>query len=360
MDISLERTILEALPIPAVMADLDLKILETNSIWGRFVLKHGLQEDDCRAGAYYTEVCDPALLANPENSKTFSEGMTQIVSGKVPKFKMEYWTTHPSPLKRVRLSVSLINLPAYKAILILHFLFAGGSPKLKKAKKVVGSLHGESNSEQSISALGQLYPSKESRGQIHQNLKSPSSIKIAFWEWDIPSDNIRLSNEACELFGFEPGEEKLKFDSITARIHPNERANVLQRFAELLFKGRILRMNHRILSSNGTECHVLSRAIMHYGEEGEPSCISGFFVDLANEAVGEFEFAVLVEAFVNAFNNALSRIRRCTSSALTDVHNPLWVRHNALEIKNSVEDIQCLSRLLPLLGEEERSAQAAH
>ena len=359
MDINLERTILEALPIPAVIADLDLKILETNSIWGRFVLKYGPQEGDCRTGAYYTEVCDPALLTNAENSKNFSEGMTQIVTGKVPRFKMEYRTTHHSPLRRVRLSISLINLPTYKAILILHFLFTGEAPKSKKARKTVGDLHGESNSDHSISAFGQLGSSKGSRAQIHQNLKSPSSIKLAFWEWDIPSDNIRVSSEVSELFGFEPGEEKLKFDSMTARIHPKERTHVMQKFAELLFKGRILRMNHRILSSNGTECQVLSRAIMHYGEEGEPSCISGFFVDLANEATYGFEFAVLVEAFVNAFNNALSKIRRCTSSILTDVHNPLWVRHNALEIKNSVDDIQCLSRLLPLLGEEERSAQAA-
>jgi hypothetical protein len=196
--------------------------------------------------------------------------------------------------------------------------------------------------------------------QIHQNLKSPSSLKVAFWEWDIPSDNVRVSGEACELFGFEPGEEKLKFDSITDRIHPKERTAVMQKFAELLFKGKIFRMKYRILSLDGTEHDVLSRAILSYGDDGVPSRVTGFFVDCANGAIRDFEFADLVEAFVNAFTNTLSRIHRCTGSILTDMHNPIWVRHNALEIKNSVEDIQCLSKLLPLLGEEEQSAQAAH
>ena len=360
IEMSKECTILEALPIPSVITGLDLRILEFNDSWKRFVLKHGLREGDCKSGAYYTEVCDPALRGNDEYSKSLTEGMNRLLTGKVARFKMEYQTTHHLPSRRIRLSMNLINGTDWKGILILHFVITGKIQESSTIEKTVRHLKSESLLDQSVSSLDSVGLSGGILPQIHQKVENTLTVSITPWEWDIPSDSLRASSEACKIFGFNPGEEKLKFDSITTRIHPKERAAVMQRFAELLFTGRPFRMRHRVVPPNGIECYILSRAIMHYGEEGVPSCVTGFFVDITNQDIRGHELELLIGAFVDAFNKSLTIIRNCASSILTDLHNAHRARQNALEIKKSVEEIQCLSRLLPLLGEEEHSAHVAH
>ena len=48
--------------------------------------------------------------------------------------------------------------------------------------------------------------------------------RIGSWEWDIAEDRVTWSDELYRLYGVEPGEEPLSFETFLEHVHPEDRA----------------------------------------------------------------------------------------------------------------------------------------
>lgn len=117
-----------------------------------------------------------------------------------------------------------------------------------------------------------------------------AAARMGIWEWDVAGDRVVWSAEANAIFGLAPRESVNARDDFLARVHPDDRAAIARRVAELIESRRpdaAYEEEHRIISSNGEVRWVSSKGKVVFDEAGNPVRMLGTVADATDRKRAE-------------------------------------------------------------------------
>ena len=126
-----------------------------------------------------------------------------------------------------------------------------------------------------------------------------SAAKLGMWMWDIPRDEIWITDKGRSLWGFTPS-EKLDFDRFRNVIHPEDRQFVLKAVENSLHTGEEYEAEFRVLLPDGRVRWIGGRGRVEFNGAGQPARMRGVSLDITNRKQAEEQFRLVVEAAPNA------------------------------------------------------------
>lgn len=103
----------------------------------------------------------------------------------------------------------------------------------------------------------------------------------AIWEWDIPTDRIRWSASTGSAFGYDTDQVDPAWGWWTGRIHPEDRARVIEGFREFMDGGgHYWTDEYRFLTGDRGYAHVFDRAFISRDDAGAPLRVTGSMIDV--------------------------------------------------------------------------------
>ena len=126
-----------------------------------------------------------------------------------------------------------------------------------------------------------------------------SAAKLGMWMWDIPRDEIWITDKGRSLWGFTPS-EKLDFDRFRNVIHPEDRQFVLKAVENSLHTGEEYEAEFRVLLPDGRVRWIGGRGLVEFNDAGQPARMRGVSLDITKRKQAEEQFRLVVEAAPNA------------------------------------------------------------
>jgi two-component system, LuxR family, sensor kinase FixL len=117
-----------------------------------------------------------------------------------------------------------------------------------------------------------------------------NSANVGMWEWDIARDEIWITDKGRAMFGFNSS-EKLDFDRFRSRVHPEDRALVLQAVENSLQTGAEYRSEYRVLLPDGQVRWIDGRGHVEFDGAGQPARMRGASLDITRRKQAELEAA---------------------------------------------------------------------
>ena len=109
--------------------------------------------------------------------------------------------------------------------------------------------------------------------------RAQSIAHVGSWAYDIATDTMRLSAEACRILGLPPGSSASR-ESYLARLHPQDRAAVQQDWQTMYRRqDAVFDHEHRVLAPQGPRW-VRQKAQLRPGVEGASDSIVGIVQDI--------------------------------------------------------------------------------
>lgn len=116
------------------------------------------------------------------------------------------------------------------------------------------------------------------------------SANLGMWEWDIAHNEIWITDKGRALLGFAPS-EKVDFERFRSRVHPEDRALVLQAVENSLQTGAEYRSDYRVLLSDGQVRWIAGRGHVEFNGAGQPARMRGASLDITKRKQAELEAA---------------------------------------------------------------------
>ena len=125
-----------------------------------------------------------------------------------------------------------------------------------------------------------------------ERLKQAQRIAhIGSWELDIATGVAMWSDEACNIFGLPPEENKQSFEAFLSLIHPEDLDAVKKSVNESNQTLSPAAFHHRIIRKDGIVRHIYSQGEFEFNKEGAPVAIHGISHDIT--AIKEAEQALI-------------------------------------------------------------------
>ncbi|MBI1912568.1 MAG: PAS domain S-box protein [Deltaproteobacteria bacterium] len=137
------------------------------------------------------------------------------------------------------------------------------------------------------------------------------------WEWDIINNTIAWSEEIYRIFGKNPEEFQVTYETFLSTIHPDDRDFVMESVNEALQGAKTYNIDHRILLPDGTERIVHEQAVVTFSSDGKPAKMFGTVQDVTEYQKLQAELlkaqklesvGVLAGGIAHDFNNILTAI----------------------------------------------------
>jgi two-component system sensor kinase FixL len=128
---------------------------------------------------------------------------------------------------------------------------------------------------------------RESKERIDLATKAAG---LVVWTWDIPRDEVWLSNKDRALFGFSQG-EKLTAERIRSVVHPEDRQLVRQLSEDALRTVEEIETQYRVLLPGGRVRWVTRRGRVEFDADGKPFRERGVLMDITKRKQAELEAA---------------------------------------------------------------------
>lgn len=135
---------------------------------------------------------------------------------------------------------------------------------------------------------------QESEAQLRETEErmelAASAAELGMWMWDIPRNEIWITDKGRTLFGFAPS-EKLDFDRFRNRLHPEDREAVLEALENSLRTGAEYRSEYRVLLPDGQVRWIAGRGHVDFNGAGQPARMRGASLDITKRKRAELEAA---------------------------------------------------------------------
>ncbi len=173
------------------------------------------------------------------------------------------------------------------------------------------------------------------------------------WDWDIPSDTLTLSDEACRILQLEPGEVTEPASLLSQRVHPEDRETVQKAVVQALFEGRPYNYEYRILKPDGSESVVHVRGEVEFDDDGKPVRASGTIQDITERRILEkqvTQYQELNELKTNLLSTVSHELR--TPLAIIKGYSSLLLDYDErLEAEEKHEYLQSIDKATTRLVE---------
>jgi PAS domain S-box-containing protein len=137
----------------------------------------------------------------------------------------------------------------------------------------------------------QLQASEADLRETEQRMElAASAAKLGMWMWDIPRNEILLTDKGRTLFGFGAS-EKLDFDRFQSVLHPEDRQSVLQAVENTLHTGAEYEAEYRVVLPDGQLRWISGRGQVEFNGDGQPARVRGASVDITKRKQAEEQAA---------------------------------------------------------------------
>jgi PAS domain S-box-containing protein len=116
-----------------------------------------------------------------------------------------------------------------------------------------------------------------------------SSPSVGFWSWDAATDEVWASKHARSILGLDD-DARLVYEALLAKIHPADRAPVLQAIAENSRSGATMEMELRVTVRGGEIRWIAAKARTYRDAKGTVLRVIGYVVDDSQRKQAEAEF----------------------------------------------------------------------
>jgi PAS domain S-box-containing protein len=136
-----------------------------------------------------------------------------------------------------------------------------------------------------------LNTSKEALRDIERRMElAANAVGIIMWTWDIPRDEVWLSEKDRALFGFSPG-ERLSAERIRSVVHPEDRELLRKLVKESLRTDEEIEAEYRVMLPDGRIRWMTRRARVEFDGKDKPVCERGVLIDITEQKQTEVEMA---------------------------------------------------------------------
>lgn len=130
--------------------------------------------------------------------------------------------------------------------------------------------------------LASLRASRELADSERQLKKVLRLARMGFWSWERRTNEILLSDELYELYGF-PGDARPSAQQIFATaIHPDDREAVLEAFERARLGEATFPVDHRVIRQDGEILWVNVQAELSRDRYGKPEALLGTIADITD------------------------------------------------------------------------------
>ena len=109
------------------------------------------------------------------------------------------------------------------------------------------------------------------------------AAEIGAWTWHIASGHVEWTSRTYQLFGFEPGEFVPSYPLFLPRVHPSDRAMVVEWLTQALQEGGRTALEFRIERPDGTIRRLRSTGRAMLGGDGEVARMAGIVEDVTDQ-----------------------------------------------------------------------------
>ncbi len=133
--------------------------------------------------------------------------------------------------------------------------------------------------------------SETERTRITKRLEEAQKIaQMGSWEWEIGSNKNIWSNQTYRLFGYEPDEVQVSFETFISHVHPDDRDKVIQANQQAVNGNIPYNIEFRIIRKDGNERIVHSHGEINLDEAGNPH----FMVGTVQDITAQKQAAILI------------------------------------------------------------------
>ncbi|WP_242928724.1 PAS domain-containing protein [Pontibacter vulgaris] len=134
------------------------------------------------------------------------------------------------------------------------------------------------------------------------------------WEYDLQRELLHFSDEVYHIYGVSKSDFRPTFANVVMRFHPEDRAMALEKYNEALANNSELRLEHRILHSDGTVRYLYHIGEIIRDENGNAIRVTATVQDITERIKREQE----VRAAKNLLQSTLENIPEVIFSMGTD------------------------------------------
>jgi two-component system, LuxR family, sensor kinase FixL len=135
--------------------------------------------------------------------------------------------------------------------------------------------------------------------ESEQNMAlAASAAELAMWMWDIPRDEVWITDKGRALFGFAQS-DKINFDRFLDVVHPEDRNTVRRARGNAVDGAGEYESEYRVVLPGGQARWIVGRGRVEFSC-GKPVRMRGVSFDITRRKQAEEHFELLVEASPNA------------------------------------------------------------
>ncbi len=181
------------------------------------------------------------------------------------------------------------------------------------------------------------------------------SAGVGIWDMDYATGRLLWSDTIQAQYGLTPGTFAGTFEAYVERVHPDDRAMLMETVGRAMKSGEDFSTKHRAAWPDGTVRWLTGSGRVHLGEHGEPVRGVGISQDVTARRTLEEQFqqAQKMEAIgrlaggiAHDFNNLLTAILGYSQLLLADSHLSPGHRDDVNEIEKAGNRAASLTRQL--------------
>ncbi|GEM_PF-173093 len=215
------QTMFHSLSSEVVVVDREGTITYASKSWEQFASEGQAQMSRVAVGVNYLEVCRRAAAHDDASAKEALSGIEGVMAGRAPSFSLEYpcqirgemgWflmQVDPMPREHGGVVISHTNITQRKRA---EAALTENELRLREAQAIahVGSFH-----------------------------------------WDVAANTVVWSDELCRIYGYEPGESRLTYETYLEQVHPDHREQVRRAVERALTRREMFEHEYRIVRPTG-------------------------------------------------------------------------------------------------------------
>src|SRR6266699_4438412 len=146
----------------------------------------------------------------------------------------------------------------------------------------------------------QLQASEADLHEVRERMElAANAADLGMWMWDVPRDEIWITDKGRALFGFEAS-EKVDLDRFKDVLHPEDRQRVLEALENTLRTGADYEAEYRVMLPQGQLRWIARRGQVEFDRGGQPVRLRGAALDITKRKQAEEQFRLVVEASPSA------------------------------------------------------------
>jgi len=128
-----------------------------------------------------------------------------------------------------------------------------------------------------------------------------AAAEMGTWKWDTVNDLDTRDASLNRILGLGATESTQSAEDFVQRIHPEDRAKVVQEMHGAMDEQRTFSAEFRIVCPDGTEKWLYGRGLPYYDENKKLSYMTGAVVDITEKRRREEEYETLIETSMEGF-----------------------------------------------------------